>query len=301
MSSKDKTWWIKYQGHIPCAGIFFPDEDWISLKSSRGYKLHTYRFHLEAPQAIVFLFHGIHVSSGIFSYLAKRLYELNIAVLAFDQECHGKSQGKLGIIYTIDEYINCGIKYIEKSIENYPKNTPIFILGESMGGTICMNIALEMQSMIKGMVLFAPALAASPSFSPFLIKLARCLGCLCPRMPTKSPDLKSLSRNPYNEGWYQENPEYYTGKTKARTGSALLKSFDKLRPRLKNVRVPFIIFQGGNDTKVNIEVNRKFVENSAVEDKEFVYYEEMRHEVCNEPEIEEIIEKVLNWISQRIS
>ncbi|CAG9311099.1 unnamed protein product [Blepharisma stoltei] len=292
-------WWRKYEGHVPGAGIDYPEESWLLLKSSKGCKLDTYRYHIPNPQALVFLFHGMHVSSFNFAYTASILYQNNFAVLAFDQESHGNSGGPRGNIRSVDEYVNCGIEYISKAREHYSEGTPVFIIGESMGGAICVNIALQIPNIVTGMILFAPALGINPDLEPWLVKIIRCLACCCPGLPTKPADISMLSRNPYVEQYQRENPVNYNGRLNARTGAALLRAFDELSPQLGNVRVPFILFQGGDDIMVSEQLNKDFVKNSKVEDKELVYYKEMRHDICHEPEIFEITQKIVDWINKR--
>lgn len=170
----------------------------------------------------------MHTCSSYFSHVAKQLAENDIESLAYDQESHGRSEGTLGNIRDLHEYVNCGIDYIIESKKHYREDLPIFILGQSMGGTVCVNIALKIPNMITGMILFAPALGVNPNLEPFLIKIMKVLACCCPCLPTKAGDLTTYSQNPDNLQWYLDNPEIYTGKLNARSGAAILRAFDKL-------------------------------------------------------------------------
>lgn len=139
----------------------------------------------------------MHASAGVASHIALSLHQTNNAVFAFDQESHGKSEGPKGNIRDINEYIDCGIIFIQKTLELYQANTPIFIIGESMGGLICINISIRIPALIRGMILFAPAvgLAQTPScFDKFLLGLAL---CCCPNANAAGKDdgFSEMSRN----------------------------------------------------------------------------------------------------------
>ena len=61
-----------------------------------------------------------------------------------------------------------------------------------------------------------------------------------------------------------------------------------------------IVFQGGVDYIVSVDDTKNFVYNCKSSDKEFVFYKEMRHEIPHEPEIDEILDKCVQWVDKRI-
>ena len=74
----------------------------------------------------------------------------------------------------------------------------------------------------------------------------------------------------------------------------------KLAFQFKNVRIPILLFQGGNDKVVSVDHSKEFIRISESEDKEFVFYQNMYHIIFEEPEIEEILDKTVKWINARI-
>lgn len=263
-------------------------------------KLHTYRFNADLPKALVFIFHGMHCASNCYTHIANRISQEKIAVFAFDQEGHGKSEGKRGRIRDYDAYVSCAIEYIVKTKEFYPENTPIFLLGESMGGAIAISTALQIPDMIRGLILYAPSLGVNPDLAPFLQRIVRCVASCWVGFPMMSQDLAIGSRNPYNTEWWMANPDLYHGKLEAGTGAALLRGFQELGSQIDMLKTSFILFQGGHDNVVSESMARDFVKSSKVEDKEFVYYPEMYHAVSADPEIYEIMEKTVEWINNRL-
>ncbi|CAG9311053.1 unnamed protein product [Blepharisma stoltei] len=293
-------WWVKYKGTIPSAGLSFPEDDWLDLRSSAGYKLHTYRYPANNPRALIFIFHCLHSATSSYSHFAKKFAEQEFAVFGFDQPGHGRSEGPKGNIRDFDDLVNNGIEFISKTKEHYPDETPAFIIGESMGGTICIDIALRIPTMINGMILLAPALGVNPDLAPFLVKLVRCFAWCWSGMPLKGTDPNLACSNPINAQWWEENPDTYFGRLNAGTGAALLRGFEEVQDQIGNVTTPFILFQGGHDAIVNEQQAREFVKNSKVEDKEYAFYKEMYHAVSNEPQVYEIIDRILEWIQERV-
>lgn len=295
------NWSAKYEGLISSVGISYPEENFINLISVHGHRLATFRFHHPHPKALVFIFHGLHISSYDFSHIGKTLYESGFAALAFDQEGHGKSEGIKGVVSSLEEYSADCEKFIMGAKELYPSGVPVFCLGLSMGGTLCILTALRIPNEIKGLILLAPSLGVNPDFEPFLQKLVLCLNaCCCGKLKVKALDPALLSRNPYFAGYLSENPEFYSGKISVRTAALMINGFNRLQPRLPNVHNSILLFHGGQDKVVSLQQSKDFITNSKSADKKIIIYPEMFHAVTHEPELEKILSKTISWLNKRV-
>ena len=259
----------------------------------------TYRFDHESPKGLIFMFHGLHLSSSIGAYVAKRLYDDGFTVLAFDIEGHGKSEGPKGNLRSLFDVAEDCENFVTKGLLHYPSNISTFLSGISLGGALSVMLSLKRPSFYKGMILFAPALGVNPDFEPFIRKIVRVLSCCCGGLPLKVSDAVDCS-NPYYSEYIHKNPECYTGKINVRTAVALLDGMESLPLQFKNVRIPILLFQGGNDKVVSVDHSKEFIRISESEDKEFVFYQNMYHIIFEEPEIEEILDKTVKWINARI-
>ena len=293
-------WWEKYVGKVANAGTQFPDENWLDLVSINNYKLHTYRFHNPNPKAIICCFHGMYSESNESSHIAARFYDDGYAVIAMDQEGHGKSGGPPGNILSLENYRKDSETFIIKAQASYPENTPIFILGLSMGGAICIMLSLSRPDLIAGMILCAPAVGVSPDFEPFLQKIVRCLNCCCGCLKLKKFDIKLSTRNQDYANYFQENPYNYNGRMNVRTAIAMLDGLEALQTKVSNVITPLLVFQGNADKIVSPDDTKRFVENCKSTDKEIVIYDDMYHDIYQEPEILEIIDKHIKWVNERV-
>ena len=293
-------WWIKYEGYIESANIRFPEENWMDLKSLHGFKLATYRFHHATPRGIICLLHGMHCASSDVTHIAKRLHQEGFTVIAYDQEGHGKSEGPKGTIVSLEDYAGDAEKFILKAKRYYASATPVFLMGESMGGAICVMVSLKQPEIIKGICLFAPALGVDPNFEPFLQKIVRCLDLCCSGCRLKAMDQSTVSRNPHYPGYFTENPDFFTGKLNARTAAAMLNGLENLQLQLEHVTTPVIAFQGGSDAIVSADQVKEFIKVCKSEDKELVFDQNMYHVVIHEPNFGQILDRCVEWVQRRL-
>ena len=152
------------------------------------------------------MFHGMYGESNEASYIAKNFFEAGFAVAAFDQDSHGKSEGQKGNIISLKAYAQNCAKFIEMVKACYPKNTPVFVTGYSMGGTMCVMSALLKPELLNGIILYAPGLRVSSDFEPFLQKVVKCLNFCCSGLKLKKFDFSKVTRNKDFEKFFEENP-----------------------------------------------------------------------------------------------
>lgn len=122
----------------------------ISIRKSTAQKIKTLdglNLHLQkdipntAPKAVVVISHGLASHSGVFDDFAKTMNASDIAVYRFDHRGHGKSDGRDSIhIKSYFQMVEDLRLVVKKAKSDYP-NTPIFVLGHSMGGQFQPYIA----------------------------------------------------------------------------------------------------------------------------------------------------------------
>jgi acylglycerol lipase len=295
-----KNWWEKYVSTVPGAGVFFPEENWLPLSSATGLRLMTYRFHIDNPRALLFCFHGAFGQSNEASLIGQRFSQAGFEVLAMDQESHGKSEGAKGRIISFHQFREDAITYIFKAKNQYPRDLPIFLLGYSMGGAISIMVASAEPKIIKGVILFAPALGVNPNYHTLLVKMTRCANlCFgCVRIIKWEPEI--LSRNEDVLRYWNENPHNYKGRLPVKSGAAMLDLMRYARSLANNFTVPVVLVQGTIDNIISEKQNQKFIERCKSQDKDIWTFDGMYHFIGIEPEIIDIIPKCIEWVEARI-
>ena len=260
----------------------------------------TYRFHNPSPKALIFMFHGLFLSTSLSSYVGKRFYDEGYSVLGFDYEGHGKSEGQKGTISSLNDFLIDCENFIIKSSSFYQTNTLIFVAGIDIGGTLAIMTALKKPLLIKGILLFSPVVGPNLDHSPLVSKIIGCLNCCFSGIAFKTQNPELRSKNPFFPEFWAENPEIFSGKMTVRTAAALLNGIENLLLEAEELTTPVLLFQGGQDKILGSRSAKEFIKSIKTNDKELVFFEEMHHFVYEEPEIDEIIEKSIEWIDTRV-
>ena len=283
-------WSIKFQGHIKSVEYSFPESNFIDLKSVHNIPLSTYRYNSNKPRALVFFFHGLHLSSSIFTEFAHHLHLNQIVAVAFDQQGHGRSGGVRGTVSDYEDYSQDCLNFILKTKALYSDDLPIFLAGLSMGGSLCLTIALKRPDLIKGIILLGASLAVDPNFKPVIQKAVGLLNnCCCRNFGLFAIDQKIVSRNQYYSSYFSENPEFFSGKLNVRTVATLLGGYRRVQNQAHNITCSVFLVHGENDKLASCPQAKEFIKNCKSTDKEMLIYPEMHHIVTHEQEFPEIM------------
>lgn len=109
-------------------------------------------------KAVLVISHGLASHSGVFDVFSKTMNENGIAVYRFDHRGHGKSDGRDKIhIKSYFEMVEDLDIIVQKAKKENP-NTPIFVLGHSMGGHIAALYGTKYPNRVNGFILAAGVL-----------------------------------------------------------------------------------------------------------------------------------------------
>lgn len=130
-----------------------------AIKTQDGLNLHLQKdIPASKPKAIVVISHGLASHSGVFGDFAKTMNANDIAVYRFDHRGHGKSDGRDSIhIKSYFEMVEDLRLVVQKAKSENP-NTPVFVLGHSMGGHISALYGTKYPQDVNGFILAAGVL-----------------------------------------------------------------------------------------------------------------------------------------------
>ena len=266
-----------------------------------GQKLYLQAWEPEADRkAAVFIVHGLGEHSGRYAHIAERFVEKGIAVYTFDGRGHGRSsQPKVtAYIERVDQYLE-DIDALFHKMKSHVKDTPCFILGHSMGGALVTHHAIFKIPPVAGIILSGAGILPGEDFSPLLIKVAGVLGKLTPKLKATKLDSSGISKDPEMVKAYDSDPLVYHGGIPARTGSELLGLSQELQDNIERFSLPVLIMHGTIDRFTNIEGSKLLYEKAISKDKTLKLYQGLYHEIMNEPEKEEVIGDIIQWILER--
>lgn len=119
------------------------------------------------PKAVVLALHGFNDYSNAFTDTGKFFASRGIALYAYDQRGFGKSP-MTGLWADTKNLTNDAKTFLEQLTKRYPR-TPLYLLGESMGGAVSMVLlAQEPLPNVKGVILVAPAVWGDGAMNPLM-------------------------------------------------------------------------------------------------------------------------------------
>ena len=266
--------------------------------SKDGIKLSIQTWTINEPVAELIVIHGGNEYTGRYNWVAKILNENKINVHSFDLRGHGNSGGERVYITTFDELIDD----LHLFIENLKlSNDKIFILGHSLGGLIAMTYLIKYpDTKCRGVILSGSPTKLADGFSPLLIKISSVLSALFPKLKTQKLNVQLLSRDPKVIEDFVNDPLIYHEGTKARYGGEFIKAMIKLREHYSSFNFPVLIMHGSADKLADPQGSQWMYDEISSEDKTLEILDGLYHNILDEPEKNEVIGKIIEWIKKRI-
>ncbi len=121
-----------------------------------GYRLPLSQWQsVGETRAIVLALHGLNEYSFSFDSLGHYLAPLGITVIAYDQRGFGNSAGR-GLWHG-SERLGADLVAMTGLLRQHYPDTPLYLLGESMGGAVALTALASETLDVEGVVLLAPA------------------------------------------------------------------------------------------------------------------------------------------------
>jgi len=122
---------------------------------SGGYTITAQHFHRAGATGTAVVCHGYYDHVGLYGHLVRWLLGCNLSVLTFDLPGHGLSSGPSASINSFDEYVTALVDTL--SAADGVLSSPVYLLGQSMGGAVCMEYLMRADARrFEEIVLFAP-------------------------------------------------------------------------------------------------------------------------------------------------
>lgn len=251
------------------------------------------------PKGVVCIVHGMGEHGERYSSVAERLTSEGYAVLAHDQEGHGRSAGQRGHVSSIETAVqNTGLM-LEQARTRHPQ-LPCFLYGHSMGGNVAVNCALRLQPEINGLILSSPWLRLAKGPNALLKALARLLVRFLPKLSLStgiSPD--DLYRPGYEHAITFLGDPLCHSSISIRTFHIMTDSGEWAIEHCEELRVPVLLVHGTGDKVTSLEASKE-VAGRLGDRCKFIAYEGGYHELHNDIYAVYLLNNVTNWITRRL-
>ena len=177
---------------------------------------------------------------------------------------------------------------------------PLFGFGHSMGAVVAACAILAYNPALSGIIFSGISTEMPDGITPLTLALAKVLSALAPKMPVQALESATLSRDPAVVQGYVNDPLVYTGAIPARTGVELLQSQQRIVARAPEITLPVLMVHGGSDRLCPLPGARAFFASLGAADKTLKVYDELYHEVCNEPECGLVLNDIATWLDAHL-
>ena len=253
------------------------------------------------PKALVVLVHGLGEHTGRYPHVGKALTRSGYALVGFDLRGHGKSGGARGHAPSLDAYMQDIRQFFSLMEQRYPA-IPRFLYGHSLGGLLVLAYAIQYGKGLKGAIANEPALRSSLQEQKAKVAMVRLLGSLAPTMTVPSGlDAATLSRDPAVVDAYRKDPLVHDSASLG-FGKAALNAIDLCFARAREFPAPLLIMHGTGD-KINYSSGSEDfarLVNEAGRDVTLRLWDDLYHEIHNEPEKEDVFQFMVEWLDKHL-
>lgn len=294
---------------------------WLQMQDNVEIYVKRWFDPAKKPKAIVQLAHGMVEHIGRYNEFADYLVENDIFVYGNDHRGHGKTGEKQGLFgYLADEdgfekTKNDLLQITSKIKQEYP-DTPLILLGHSMGSFLARNYIQENSALINGVIL-----SGTGHYPKLTSHLAKYIASTLPPKE-KSKLMNSLSFHSYNKhfksrktnfDWlsadekvvqtYMEDPLCGHIPT-ARFFHDLMDGIITIHNKKLNKSIrsdlPMLLISGVEDPvgdyAKGVWKTAHLYNETGLENVMTMLYEDGRHELLNEINRDEVYQAIYHWI-----
>ncbi|MGB7603922.1 MAG: lysophospholipase [Lutisporaceae bacterium] len=251
----------------------------------------------DESKANLIIIHGAGEHSGRYIKTAEYFVENGYNVYTGDLVGHGLSDGTRMFINSIKDYI----KDVEFFLNRIDNKKPTYLLGHSMGGLIVLYYMLSGGSReINGVIASSPYIKDKIDIPKVKYLIGKVAASICPKLKIDSGLKGEMVCRDKDIAEFYNRDTLNCSKVTAKWFVELEKARNLLVEMQKEFTVPCLILQAGGDIVVDSEVVRQFYQGISSKDKEFISYDDFYHEILNDPEREQVLDKINSWMDTRL-
>ena len=276
------------------------DDKWKDMDGTTFF-IHGWEPENGKPKALVALVHGLGEHTARYSHVGKVLTKSSYALVGFDLRGHGKSGGPRGHSSSLDAYMQDIRHFFELMEKRYP-DMPHFLYGHSLGGLLVLAYAIQYGAHLKGVIATGPGLRSSLQEQKAKVAIVQMLGSLLPTLTLQSGlDAATISRDAAIVESYKNDPLVHD-KASLGLGKAALGAIDLCFARAKEFPAPLLIMHGKEDKIAYSSGSEEFAEllRAAGSDVTLKLWDDLYHEVHNEPEKDQVFRFMIEWLDQHL-
>ncbi len=245
-------------------------------------------------RGVVLLVHGLGEHAWRYDALAQRLTHWGFAVRGYDQYGHGESGGVRGGLPSDTRLLDDLADVLESTRSRMPPNTPLILLGHSLGGLLAARLVASNPGGVQGLVLSSPAFDLDLKIWQKL--LLAVLWRIAPDWRVGNglrPDL--ISHDPAVVAAYRADPLIHR-RISARVLRFMLDAARATLAQAPQWQVPTLLMFAGADRIVNPAGSEAFAAAAPSAVVSAQVFDGLYHEIFNEQDAEPVFTRLQQWL-----
>ena len=248
-------------------------------------------------RGVVILVHGLGEHAGRYAHVAAQLNSWGFAVRGYDQCGHGESGGLRGSLPTDTRLLDDLADIVDSTRARMPKDTPLIVLGHSMGGLVAARFVSLAMRPVDGLVLSSPAL------DPGLNAVQKLLLAVLPKF---FPNLRVgnglnadfISHDPAVVAAYRADSLVHD-RISGRLGRFIATAGLGVLAVAPTWSVQTLLLYAGDDRLLNPEGSRRFAAAAPAGRVKAVRFESLYHEIFNELDAQPVFAALKQWLDEK--
>ena len=250
------------------------------------------------PRAVLVNLHGLGDHSGLYPNLATYFPPRDIALYAYDMRGNGRSPGQRAFVRSWLEFREDLHAFLTLVRQREP-DLPQFLLGNSLGGLVVLDYALQRPAGLQGLIAAAPPLGKL-GVPPLLMSLGRVMSRIVPRFSLRvGMDLSGLARDPAVIAAVLADP-YFHRRGTARLSTEVTAAISRVQAAAGSLTVPLLILHGSADRMVPPDGSREFIAKVRRPDQELREYADGYHGLFADMNAQEVLGDLEQWIKAHL-
>ncbi len=234
-------------------------------------------------RAVLLVAHGYAEHSGRYQNLVDYFVPRGYSVYALDHRGHGRSDGERVHVEHYSDYLT-DLKTFFDLVQAENPGLKVYLVGHSMGAMISTAYTAEHQDELAGLILSGGGIATDKA----------------PPLPPGFDLAESLSRDRAVVEAYRNDPLVYHGPPRFRRESGMGEMHAQLREQAATLKLPILIMAGSASPLGDGPRSQALYDVVSSEDKTLKLYDDLLHEIFNEPEHREVMADMEAWLSERV-
>jgi alpha-beta hydrolase superfamily lysophospholipase len=269
-----------------------------TVTATDGLRLYLRRYEAANSRGEVLITHGFGEHCGRYDAIIEHLSKHNYSATAYDHRGHGLSDGLPGHVESFDEY-DQDLKKMVESVRERSQGKRFFLIAHSMGGLIALRYLARVADRVDAAVISAPLIQVVVPVPAHKLMIARVGARMAPRLRLDNEiNPAVLSRDPEVGRAYAADP-LVNRKVSTKWFAEATRAMEEAARWGPKIKTPILVMHGTSDRLASVNATKTLFESIGSSDKELVIYPGFYHELFNEPEKQEVYDRITDWLDRR--